>query len=130
MGWHRAHLAEVVDGEDPAPRAAVCILQAHELAHWMVGAPEAPSECSLQLIQVQGAMGHVWEGLGVHPGDLRAREDTGSGGASGSHLWDPECSEHLQQRPSWGGCWPLAPSFCPGRCPLATFWRASAPSAH
>lgn len=71
--WEAAYLAEVVDGEDPAPGAAVCILQAHELADWMVGTPKAPSECSLQLIQVQGAMGHVWEGLGVHPGNLKAK---------------------------------------------------------
>lgn len=46
-GWVGAYLAEVVDGEHPAPGTAVCVLQAHKLADWMVGAPEAPTECPL-----------------------------------------------------------------------------------
>lgn len=75
---------EVVNGKDPAPCAAVCVLQTHKLTDWMVGVPETPRECPLQLVQVQGAMGHVWEGLGMHPGDLQAGEDTGSYGSSGT----------------------------------------------
>lgn len=42
-----AYLAEVVDREDPASRAAVSVLQAHELTDWMVGTPRAPRECPL-----------------------------------------------------------------------------------
>lgn len=42
-----AHLAEVVDREDPASRAAVSVLQVHELTDWMVGTPRAPRECPL-----------------------------------------------------------------------------------
>lgn len=38
------HLAEVVDGEHPASCTAVRVLQAHELADWMVAAPKAPGE--------------------------------------------------------------------------------------
>lgn len=82
--WAGAYLAEVVDGEHPAPSAAVCVLQAHKLTDWMVGVPETPSECPFQLVQVQGAMGHVREGLGMHPGDLQAGEGTGSYGWSGT----------------------------------------------
>lgn len=42
-----AYLVEIVDGEDPAPCAAVRVLQAHELADWMVGAPKAANKCPL-----------------------------------------------------------------------------------
>lgn len=59
------------------------VLQAHELADWVVGAPKAPGDYPLQLIQVQGAMGQVWEGLGVHTSDLQVEEDTGSDKSGG-----------------------------------------------
>lgn len=37
----------------------------------MVGAPKAPCDQPLQVSQVQGAVGQVWEGVGVHPCDLQ-----------------------------------------------------------
>lgn len=47
------------------------VLQANELTDRVVGAPEAPCDHPLQLSQVQGAVGQVWEGVGVHPSDLQ-----------------------------------------------------------
>lgn len=69
--WGWAHLAQVVNGEDAAPGAAVGVLQANELTDRVVGAPQAPCDHPLQLSQVQGAAGQVWEGVGVHPRDLQ-----------------------------------------------------------
>ena len=47
------------------------VLQANELTDRMVGTPKAPCDQPLQLSQVQGAEGQVWEGVGVHPCDLQ-----------------------------------------------------------
>lgn len=69
--WGWAYLAWVFHGEDPAPRAAVGVLQANELTDRVVGAPKAPCDQPLQLSQVQGAVGQVWEGVGVHPCNLQ-----------------------------------------------------------
>lgn len=65
------YLAQVVDGENPAPRAAVGVFQADELTDWVVGAPVAPCDHPLQLSQVQGPVRRVWEGVGVHPSNLQ-----------------------------------------------------------
>ena len=47
------------------------VFQADELTDRVVGAPEAPCDHPLQLSQVQGPMGQVWEGVGVHPSNLQ-----------------------------------------------------------
>lgn len=47
------------------------VLQANELTDRVVGAPKAPCDQPLQLSQVQGAVGQVWEGVGVHSCDLQ-----------------------------------------------------------
>lgn len=53
------------------------VLQANELTDRVVGAPEAPCDHPFQLSQVQGTMGQIWEGVGVHPSDLQVLGEGG-----------------------------------------------------
>lgn len=78
-GGEQAYLVEVVEGQDPASRAVVRVLQAHELTDWVVGAPVAPGKHPLQLSQVQYAVWQVWERVGEHPSELQVGEERGSG---------------------------------------------------
>lgn len=66
-----SYLLEVGEGQRPAPRRAVRVLQADELGARVVPAAVGLADGQLQLVQVEGAVRQVRQRLGVDASDLR-----------------------------------------------------------
>lgn len=65
-----SHLPEIGEGQCPSPRRAVRVLQTDELRTRVVPAAVGLTDAQLQLLQVEFAVGQIWQCLGVHTGDL------------------------------------------------------------